>query len=59
MNTSNQITVIGNIGEAPTLKTKTKTGKSVVGFAIAQSASSHDYNYLILINFRCVCPAGI
>lgn len=45
VNTSNQITLIGNIGEAPALKTKTKTGNSVVGFAIAQSVASRDPDF--------------
>ena len=40
MNTSNQITVIGNIGEAPEIKTKTKSGKNVVSFAIAQNVNT-------------------
>ena len=42
MNPSNQITVIGNVGEAPEMKTKTKAGKSVVAFAIAQNVSGVD-----------------
>ena len=40
MNTSNQITIIGNIGEAPEVKTKTKSGKNVVSFAIAQNVNT-------------------
>ncbi|MGK5083504.1 single-stranded DNA-binding protein [Bdellovibrionota bacterium FG-1] len=42
MNTSNQITVIGNVGEAPEARAKTKSGKSVVAFAIAQNVSGVD-----------------
>ena len=42
MNPSNQITVIGNVGVAPEIKTKTKAGKDVVAFAIAQNVSAVD-----------------
>lgn len=42
MNTSNQITIIGNVGEAPAERAKTKSGKSVVAFAIAQTVNGVD-----------------
>lgn len=42
VNPSNQLTVIGNVGDAPAEKTKTRGGKSVVSFAIAQNTSGID-----------------
>lgn len=42
MNPSNQISVIGNVGEAPASKTKTKSGKNVVAFAVAQNVMGID-----------------
>lgn len=42
MNPNNQITVIGNVGEVPEVKTKTKAGKNVVAFAVAQNVTSID-----------------
>lgn len=42
MNHSNQITVIGNVGEEPKAKTTTKDGKTVAAFAIAQNVSHID-----------------
>ena len=43
MNPNNQISVIGNVGEAPESKATTKSGKNVVAFAIAQSVSGIDF----------------
>lgn len=42
MNPSNQITIIGNVGEAPESKTTTRTGKNVAAFAIAQNVNGVD-----------------
>ncbi len=42
MNPSNQISVIGNVGENPAAKAKTRAGKNVVAFAIAQNVTGVD-----------------
>ncbi len=39
---SNNVVIIGNVGAAPVERAKTRDGKSIVGFAIAQSLTSID-----------------
>lgn len=40
MSIHNQISIIGNVGSPPEHKGKTQAGKSIAGFALAQSATT-------------------
>jgi single-strand DNA-binding protein len=42
INPSNQVSIIGNVGAAPVERAKTRDGKGVVGFAVAQSLTRID-----------------
>lgn len=64
MNPSNQISVIGNVGEPPAVKTTTQAEKNVVSFAIAQNVTGIDQETGARVQrdaqwFRVTCFGGL